>query len=94
MCFASTAWRHHGYHDSVVSDSHPPQTASVPEESATPRTPILVRLLFLVALAFTLIGVIESLSGYLIGPVYKDIVVYSLFLCFLWFRPQGLMGKM
>jgi len=26
--------------------------------------------------------------------VYKDIVVYSLFLCFLWFRPQGLMGKM
>ena len=29
-----------------------------------------------------------------IGAVYKDIVVYSLFLCFLWFRPQGLMGKM
>jgi branched-chain amino acid transport system permease protein len=41
-----------------------------------------------------LIGVIESLSAYLIGPVYKDIVVYSLFLGFLWFRPQGLMGKM
>jgi branched-chain amino acid transport system permease protein len=41
-----------------------------------------------------LIGVIESLSGYLIGAVYKDIVVYSLFLGFLWFRPQGLMGKM
>jgi branched-chain amino acid transport system permease protein len=41
-----------------------------------------------------LIGVIESLSAYLIGAVYKDIVVYSLFLCFLWFRPQGLMGKM
>jgi branched-chain amino acid transport system permease protein len=41
-----------------------------------------------------LIGVIESLSGYLIGPVYKDMVVYSLFLGFLWFRPQGLMGKM
>jgi branched-chain amino acid transport system permease protein len=40
-----------------------------------------------------LIGVIESLSAYLIGAVYKDIVVYSLFLCFLWFRPQGLMGK-
>ncbi len=32
-------------------------------------------------------------SAYLIGAVYKDIVVYSLFLCFLWFRPQGLMGK-
>ena len=41
-----------------------------------------------------LIGVIESLSGYLIGAVYKDMVVYSLFLGFLWFRPQGLMGKM
>jgi branched-chain amino acid transport system permease protein len=40
-----------------------------------------------------LIGVIESLSGYLIGAVYQDIVVYSLFLGFLWFRPQGLMGK-
>jgi len=41
-----------------------------------------------------LIGVIESLSGYLIGAIYKDIVVYVLFLFFLWFRPQGLMGKM
>jgi branched-chain amino acid transport system permease protein len=40
-----------------------------------------------------LIGVIESVSAYEIGAVYKDIVVYSLFLCFLWFRPQGLMGK-
>jgi len=40
-----------------------------------------------------LIGVIESVSAYWIGAVYKDIVVYSLFLCFLWFRPQGLMGK-
>ena len=40
-----------------------------------------------------LIGVTESLSAYLIGDVYKDIVVYSLFLGFLWFRPQGLMGK-
>ncbi|WP_454629422.1 branched-chain amino acid ABC transporter permease [Bradyrhizobium cenepequi] len=40
-----------------------------------------------------LIGVIESLSSYLIGAIYKDIVVYTLFLGFLWFRPQGLMGK-
>ncbi len=39
------------------------------------------------------IGVIESLSGYLIGAVYKDIVVYTLFIAVLWFRPQGLMGK-
>ena len=40
-----------------------------------------------------LIGVIESLAAYKIGAVYKDMVVYSLFLAFLWFRPQGLMGK-
>jgi branched-chain amino acid transport system permease protein len=40
-----------------------------------------------------LIGVIESLSAYLIGAIYKDMVVYALFLGFLWFRPQGLMGK-
>jgi branched-chain amino acid transport system permease protein len=40
-----------------------------------------------------LIGEIESLSAYLIGAVYKDIVVYSLFVAVLWFRPQGLMGK-
>ena len=45
-------------------------------------------------MAGLLIGVIESLSGYLIGAVYKDIVVYSLFLGFLWLRPQGLMGRM
>src|SRR5438067_11471227 len=40
-----------------------------------------------------LIGVIESVSAYWIGGVYQDIVVYSLFLGFLWFRPQGLMGR-
>jgi len=40
-----------------------------------------------------LIGVIESLSAFLIGPVYKDVVVYSVFVMVLWFRPQGLMGK-
>jgi len=45
-------------------------------------------------IAGLLIGVIESLSAYLIGAVYKDIVVYSLFLGFLWFRPQGLMGRL
>jgi branched-chain amino acid transport system permease protein len=41
-----------------------------------------------------LIGVVESLSAYLIGPVYKDVIVYVLFVLVLWFRPQGLMGKM
>ena len=40
-----------------------------------------------------LIGVMEALSAYLIGPVYKDVIVYSLFVLVLWTRPQGLMGK-
>lgn len=41
-----------------------------------------------------IIGMVESLSAYLIGPVYKDVVVYIMFVLVLWFRPQGLMGKM
>ncbi len=40
-----------------------------------------------------LIGVVESLSAYMIGPVYKEVIVYTLFVLVLWFRPQGLMGK-
>jgi branched-chain amino acid transport system permease protein len=40
-----------------------------------------------------IIGVVESLSAYLVGPVYKDVIVYILFVLVLWFRPQGLMGK-
>jgi branched-chain amino acid transport system permease protein len=40
-----------------------------------------------------MIGVIEALSAYLIGPVYKDVIVYALFVLVLWTRPQGLMGK-
>lgn len=40
-----------------------------------------------------LIGLIESLSAYWIGGIWKDVVVYVLFICVLWFRPQGLMGK-
>jgi branched-chain amino acid transport system permease protein len=39
-----------------------------------------------------LIGVMEALSAYLIGPVYKDMIVYALFVLVLWTRPQGLMG--
>jgi branched-chain amino acid transport system permease protein len=40
-----------------------------------------------------LIGVIEAVSAYWIGPVYKDMIVYTLFVLVLWTRPQGLMGK-
>jgi branched-chain amino acid transport system permease protein len=40
-----------------------------------------------------MIGVIESVSAYAIGAIYKDIVVYTLFVLALWLRPQGLMGK-
>ena len=40
-----------------------------------------------------LIGLIQSLSAYYFGPVYKDVVVYGLFVLILWVRPQGLMGK-
>jgi branched-chain amino acid transport system permease protein len=39
------------------------------------------------------IGVIESLSAFWIGPAFKDVAVYALFLAALWFRPQGLLGK-
>jgi branched-chain amino acid transport system permease protein len=44
-------------------------------------------------IAGLLIGVIESVSAYEIGAIYKDIVVYTLFVLALWLRPQGLMGK-
>lgn len=40
-----------------------------------------------------IIGVLESLSAYWIGPAYKDVIVYALFVLVLWTRPQGLMGK-
>lgn len=40
-----------------------------------------------------LIGVIESLSAFYIGAVWKDVVTYSLFVLVLWTRPQGLLGK-
>jgi branched-chain amino acid transport system permease protein len=40
-----------------------------------------------------LIGIIESVSAYAIGAIYKDIVVYALFVLALWLRPAGLMGK-
>jgi branched-chain amino acid transport system permease protein len=44
-------------------------------------------------LAGLLIGVIEALSAFWAGAVYKDVVIYALFLLVLWLRPQGLLGK-
>jgi len=44
-------------------------------------------------IAGLIIGVLEALSAYWIGPVYKDVIVYTLFVLVLWTRPQGLMGK-
>jgi branched-chain amino acid transport system permease protein len=41
-----------------------------------------------------IIGLVEALSGFLIGPIYKDVVVYALFVAVLWVRPQGLLGKL
>jgi branched-chain amino acid transport system permease protein len=40
-----------------------------------------------------IIGLIQALSAFYFGPIYKDIIVYALFAALLWFRPQGLMGK-
>ncbi|MCH8619802.1 branched-chain amino acid ABC transporter permease [Undibacterium sp. TS12] len=40
-----------------------------------------------------IVGVIEVMGGFLIGPQYKLALVLSLFLAVLMFRPQGLMGK-
>jgi branched-chain amino acid transport system permease protein len=40
------------------------------------------------------IGVVEALAAYRLGPIYKDVVVYGLFVAVLWVRPQGLLGKL
>ncbi|MBX6327680.1 MAG: branched-chain amino acid ABC transporter permease [Pseudolabrys sp.] len=40
-----------------------------------------------------IIGLIQSVSAFWLGPIYKDIVVYALFAVLLWLRPQGLMGR-
>ncbi len=43
-------------------------------------------------LAGLIIGLIQSGSAYYIGAVYKDVVVFALFVAILWVRPQGLLG--
>jgi branched-chain amino acid transport system permease protein len=44
-------------------------------------------------IAGLLVGLIEVLGGFFIGPQYKLAIVLALFLGVLMFRPQGLMGK-
>ncbi|HWI28708.1 MAG TPA: branched-chain amino acid ABC transporter permease [Stellaceae bacterium] len=43
-------------------------------------------------LAGLIVGLIQALSAYWLGPIYKDVVVYGLFVALLWLRPQGLLG--
>ena len=43
-------------------------------------------------LAGLLIGVVQALSAYWFGPIYRDVAVYVLFVLMLWVRPQGLLG--
>ena len=43
-------------------------------------------------LAGLMVGLIQALSAYYLGPIYKDIIVYGLFVALLWLRPQGLLG--
>ena len=45
-------------------------------------------------IAGTAIGLIEQVAAYGLGPIYKDVVVYGLFVAVLWVRPQGLLGKL
>ena len=40
-----------------------------------------------------IIGLIQAVSAFWFGPIYKDMIVCSLFVALLWLRPQGLMGK-
>lgn len=44
-------------------------------------------------IAGLIIGVVQAVSAYWFGPVYKDVVVYSIFVAVLWIRPQGLLGR-
>jgi branched-chain amino acid transport system permease protein len=43
-------------------------------------------------LAGLVIGVVQALSAFWFGPIYRDVAVYVLFVLMLWVRPQGLLG--
>ena len=40
-----------------------------------------------------IVGVVEVLGGFLLGPEYKLAIVLALFLLVILIRPQGLMGR-
>jgi branched-chain amino acid transport system permease protein len=40
-----------------------------------------------------LIGIVEVLGGFLVGPAYKLVLVLALYLVVVWLRPHGLMGR-
>jgi branched-chain amino acid transport system permease protein len=44
-------------------------------------------------IAGILVGLIEVLGAFYVGPQYKMAIVLALFLAVLMFRPQGLMGR-
>jgi branched-chain amino acid transport system permease protein len=39
------------------------------------------------------VGIVEVLGGFLVGPAYKLVLVLALYLVVVWLRPQGLMGR-
>jgi branched-chain amino acid transport system permease protein len=43
-------------------------------------------------IAGLMIGVVQALSAYWFGPIYRDVAVYAIFVLMLWVRPQGLLG--
>jgi branched-chain amino acid transport system permease protein len=43
-------------------------------------------------IAGLMIGVVQALSAFWFGPIYRDVAVYALFVLMLWVRPQGLLG--
>jgi branched-chain amino acid transport system permease protein len=43
-------------------------------------------------IAGILVGVVETLGGYLLDPSYKLAIVFAMYLITVWIRPQGLRG--
>ena len=43
-------------------------------------------------IAGILVGVVETVGGYLLDPSYKLAIVFAMYLVTVWIRPQGLRG--